>query len=200
MTSRTLLYFPIVHSQLDMGELSESIREVTLQKLGEGAWRRKIDLIGRFWSGIEGTINTLSLSYSQTRVYQDGLPICGKELEIVTELANKGSPNYQLLIRLKEKGAMIMGTECAEMLIEEYNLITKIFESGEVKQSLRIDNMQKTGSDLLLERRDTFIAARVAQTLQEGETGILFLGALHNLDGRLPADMQVLYPINRPLR
>ena len=50
MTSRTLLYIPIVHSQSDMGALSESIRKVTLQKLGERAWKRKVNLIERFWS------------------------------------------------------------------------------------------------------------------------------------------------------
>ena len=199
MTSRTLFYFPIIHTQSDMGALSESIRKVTLQKLGERIWRRKINLIERFWSGIEDILNTLSLSYAQTRVYQDGLPVCGKEMEIVTEIAKKGSPNHQLLVRLMEKGATIMGTESAELLIEEYHLIKKILESGEVKKAIEIEARQKAASDLLLGKRDAFIAARIATTLQAGETGILFLGMLHNVADCLPEDIQVLYPINRPL-
>jgi len=44
MTSRTLIYFPIVHSQTDMGGLSDSVRKVTLQKLGERVWRQKVNL------------------------------------------------------------------------------------------------------------------------------------------------------------
>ena len=199
MTSRTLFYVPIVHSQSDMGSLSDSIRKVTLQKLGERTWRRKNNLIERLWSGIEETLDTLSLAYGQTRVYQDGLPVCGKELDIVTELAKKGSPNHQLLVRLMEKGATIMGTESAELLIEEYHLIKRILESGDVKKALEIEAMQKAASDLLLGKRDEFIAARIATTLQAGETGILFLGLLHNVAGCLPEDIHVLYPLNRPL-
>ena len=199
MTSRTLLYFPIVHSQSDMGSLSDSVRKVTLQKLGERVWRWKINLIEQFWCEIENIIDTLFLSYVQTRVYQDGLPVCGKEIDIVTEIAKKGSPNHQLLLRLMGKGATVMGTESAELLIEEYNLIKRILEAGNVQEAVEIETMQKATSDLLLKKRDTFIAARIAETLQAGETGILFLGMLHNLDGLLPEDINVLYPINRPL-
>ena len=199
MTSRTLFYIPIVHSQSDMGTLSESIKKVTLQKLGERTWREKHNLIERFWSEIETTLDTLSLSYAQTRVYQDGLPVCGKEIEIVTEIAKKGSPNHQLLVRLMKKGATIMGTESAELLIEEYHLIKKILESEDVKKALEIEALQKAASDLLLGKRDVFIAERIATTLREGETGLLFLGLLHDVAGFLPEDIHVHYPINRPL-
>jgi hypothetical protein len=198
MTSRTLLYFPIVHSQLDMGALSESIRKVTLQKLGERVWRRKINLVKRFWSDVENILNKLTLSYAQTRVYQDGLPVCGKELDIVTELAKKGSPNHQILVRLMEKGATVMGTESAELLIEEYHLIKRILETGDVKDAIAIEVRQKAASDLLLKKRDEFIAARIDQTLQAGETGLLFLGLLHNPAVLLPEDIHVHYPLNRP--
>ena len=199
MTSRTLLYFPIVHSQLDMGALSESVRKVTLQKLGERVWRRKVNLVKRFWSDVENILNKLTLSYAQTRVYQDGLPVCGKELDIVAELAKKGSPNHRILVLLMEKGATVMGTESAELLIEEYHLIKKILETGDVKDAIAIEARQKAASDLLLKKRDEFIAARIDQTLQPGETGLLFLGMLHNPAVLLPEDIHVHYPLNRPL-
>ena len=199
MTSRTLLYFPIVHSQLDMGALSESIRKVTLQKLGERVWRQKVNHVKRFWSDVESILNKLTLPYAQTRVYQDGLPICEKEFDIITELAKKESPNHQILARLIEKGATIMGTESAELLIEEYHLIKKILETGDAKDAIAIEARQKSASDLLLKKRDEFIAARIGQTLQTGETGILFLGMLHNPAAFLPTDIKVTYPMNRPL-
>ncbi|MFH1146515.1 MAG: hypothetical protein V1736_02260 [Pseudomonadota bacterium] len=198
MASRTLLYIPIIHSQSDMGVLSESIRKVTLQKLGERVWRRKINLIKQFWSDIECTLETLPLAHDLARIYQDGLPICGKELDIVTELAKKGSPNHQILVRLMEKGATIMGTESAELLIEEYQLIKKILETGDVKEAIAIEARQKAASDLLLKKRDEFIAARIDKTLQPGETGILFLGMLHNVARSLPEDILVNYPMHKP--
>lgn len=199
MNARNLLYFPIVHSQADMGVLSESIRKVTLQKLGERVWRRKINLVKQFWSDTERTLQTLPLAYDHARIYQDGLPICGKELDIVTELAKKGSPNHQILVRLMEKGATVMGTESAELLIEEYHLIKKILETEDVKDAIAIEVRQKAASDRLLKKRDEFIAARIDQTLQPGETGILFLGMLHNIADLLPGDIHVHYPLNRPL-
>ncbi len=45
----------------------------------------------------------------------------------------------------------------------------------------------------LLERRDQFIAKQIDQTLAPGETGLIFLGMLHNLQGRLPADVALLF-------
>ncbi len=199
MTSRTLLYFPIIHTQTDMGALSESIRKVTLQKLGERVWRRKINLVKQFWTDLETILDKLSPDYSQTRLYQDGLPVCGKEKDIVAELAKKGSPNHQLLIRLMEKGATVMGTESAELLIEEYHLIKNILATGNVHDAIAIEARQKVASDLLLGKRDSFIAEKIATTLEPGETGVLFLGMLHNISALLPADMEVSYPMNRPL-
>ena len=43
----------------------------------------------------------------------------------------------------------------------------------------------------LLRQRDDFIAARIAETLEEGETGILFIGAYHDVLSRMPEDIQV---------
>jgi hypothetical protein len=196
MPSRTLLYFPIVHSQSDMGALGESIRRVTLQKLGERVWHRKINLIKQFWSEVEDTLNGLPLSYPNILLYQDGLPVCGKEAEIVAELAQKGSPNHRLLARLMANGAKIVGTESAELLIEEYRLTRNILESGGYAEATQVEARQKSASDLLLDRRDAFIAERIDGTLPEGGTGILFLGVLHDLDGRLPGDIVVLYPMS----
>jgi hypothetical protein len=181
-----------------MGALSESVRKVTLQKLGERVWRRKVNLVKRFWADVENILNKLTLSYAQTRIYQDGLAVCGKELDIVTELAKKGNPNHQILIRLIEKGATVMGTESTELLIEEYHLIKRILETGDVKDARAIEVRQKAASDLLLKKRDEFIAARIDQTLQAGETGVLFLGLLHNPAVLLPADIKVLYPMHKP--
>jgi hypothetical protein len=170
-----------------------------MQKLGERVWRQKVNLVKRFWSDVGDILNKLPLSYAQTRVYQDGLPVCGKELDIVTELAKRGSPNHQILVHLMEKGATVMGTESAELLIEEYHLIKKVLETGDAKDAMAIEVRQKAASDLLLKKRDEFIAARIDQTLLAGETGVLFLGMLHNISAFLPADMEASYPMNRPL-
>ena len=196
---RTLIYFPIIHSQKDMGGLSASVRKVTLQKLGVKEWKRKINLVDQFWTDIENAIQGLTLPDEKIRLYQDGLPICGREAEIVRELAQKGSPNHRLLLRLMEKGAILMGTESSALLIEEYKSVKKILESGDVREAIRIESNQKSVSDALLEKRDAFIAKQIDATLLAGETGIIFLGILHKMEGRLPKDIHVIYPIGRPV-
>lgn len=198
MASRTLIYFPVMHSQSEMGALGQSIMKVTQQRLGREVWDRKVDLVARFWTSVEAIVfNDLALPYAQVRVYQDGLPICDKVAEIVADIAKMGSPNHQLLLRLKEKGATIMGTESAELLVEEYHLAKRILEAKDAREAMQIEARQKASSDLLLERRDAFIAARIDQTLQVGETGLLFLGMLHDPLGRLSADLQVICPLGR---
>lgn len=179
-----------------MGALGKALKKVTQQRLGQRVWRRKVDLVERFWLSVEKIIfKTLSLPYGQTRVYQDGLPVCDKEAEIVAEIARMGSPNHQLLLKLKEKGATVMGTESAELLIEEYKLTKKVLKAEDAKEAVKIEALQQVASDQLLEKRDAFIAARIDATLQAGETGLLFLGMLHKSAALLPADIQVIYPL-----
>ena len=198
MSERTLYHYPIVHSQAEMGAFSETIKKVTLEKLGERVWRRKVALIGELWRGIEEAIDALALDYPRTRVYQDGLPICGKESEIVSDIAGGGSPNHQLLLRLQKRGATIMGTESPELLLEEYALLKKVLEGKDAKEISKAEAAQEAASNLILKKRDAFIADRIGETLQAGETGVLFLGILHDLSGRLPVDIQVQYPFNMP--
>lgn len=196
---RKLLYIPIIHTRADMGALSESVSRVTLRKVGRAAFKRKVNAVDRVWTEIEKTLDHLDLPYKTVRVYQDGLPVCGREAEIVTELANAGSRNHGLLLRLMEGGATIMGTESAELLVEEYELIKKILSAGDPSEAAKIEARQKPLSDTLLKRRDQYIADRINSTLQIGETGILFLGMFHSLSSLIDKDIRVIYPINRPV-
>lgn len=198
-TVRTLIHILIIHTQADMGSLRESVQRVKVQKLGRQVWKRNVNLIEKMWTEIEKAIDGLALPYKRVRVYQDALPVCGREVEIVTELAKAGSRNHQFLLRLKERGAAIMGTESAELLVEEYQLMKQVMASGDPKQAARLEARQKALSDSLLKRRDQYIAARINSTLQVGETGMLLLGMFHSLGKWLDEDIHVIYPIYPPL-
>ena len=195
--SRTLIYIPIIHSQIDLGAFGKSVRRVALEKFGEAAWKRKVNLIEERWKETEKFIKKLSLDYGKVRLYQDGLPVCGREAEIVFELAKAGSWNYRLLFHLMEEGATVLGTESPELLVEEYELMKQILAEGNASQEDKNEPQPKALSGSLLERRDQFIADRINSTLQSGETGILFLGMLHSLEKKLGKDVQVIYPPNQ---
>jgi Na+/phosphate symporter len=195
---RRLVYIPIVHTHADMGALRESVRQVALRKLGKTGWERKLKVIDKMWTQIEQVIDSLALQYEKVRLYQDGLPVCGREIEIVTELAKAGSRNHQILLRLLEKGATIMGTESSELLVEEYELVKQILATGDTSSIVKMTNNQKALSESLLRRRDQYIADRINKTLRAGETGIIFLGLLHALGRWLDKDIQVIYPVGTP--
>jgi len=194
--SRSLIYFPIVHNQADMGAFSKSIRQASLQKLGRSGWKRKLEVIDRFWTEIERAIDRLSLSFNRVRIYQDGLPVSGREVQIVEELARAGSRNYALLLRLIRKGAEVIGTESLELLLEEYESVKKALGQGRTSGARRTE---EASSASLLRRRDKFIAEHINDTLLPGEIGIVFLGMLHSLEPWLDEDIQVTYPMHRPL-
>ena len=191
---RTLIHIGIVHTEADMGTLGESIQRATLQRLSFKAWRRKLRAIDKRWTEIEEIVERLLPPRGKVRLYQDGLPVCGRELEIVEELANQGSRNHRLLLQLIEKGAVIMGTESSDLLLEEYERVKQALVLQNVHRGGCSEILQSGRGDCLLDRRNRFIAYRINTTLCTGETGILFLGMLHSLENLLDKDINVIYP------
>jgi len=194
--SRTLIYFPIVHTQADMGALQESVAQATLEKAGRAGLARKTAAIDKIWTEIEAAIDALALSFDRVRLYQDGLPVCGREAEIVTELAQAGSRNHQLLLRLMAQGAVLMGTESGDLLVQEYQLARQSLTTRPPRAA-GVAAPRRALSEALLQRRDQFMAQRIHETLKSGETGILFLGMLHSLERYLNPDVKVIYPLHR---
>jgi hypothetical protein len=195
--SRRLIYIPIVHTPEDMGALKESVARATMEKMGRAGLNRKSAAVDKIWTDIERVIDSLALSFDRVRLYQDGLPVCGREAKIVMEMARAGSRNHQLLRRLMAQGANLMGTESCDLLIQEYEAAKESL-GGRPPRAAGVAASRRTLSDTLLKRRDQFIAGRINDTLKDGETGILFLGMLHALEGYLHPDIQVIYPFHRP--
>lgn len=198
--ARVLLCIPIVHTPADMGALNEPTQRLKVRKLGRKTWEQNTELVKNFWTEIEQATEGLSLPYERVRLYQDGLPVCGHETEIVTDLAKAGSRNYQLLLKLKAMGAMLMGTESSELLVEEYQLAKQVLAEEMARGSAQQAMQWKSLQDSLLKRRDQFIGRRISETLLCGETGLLFVGMLHSVEPWLDQDIQVHRPIRQALR
>ena len=163
--------------------------------LGRQGLARNAAMVEKMWQEIEGVASRLPVAPGTVRIYQDGLPICRHEQEIVSELAGSGSRNHRLLLELQSRGARVMGTESPELLVEEYQLAKASLDSGVTAAD---DSRQRQLRDTVLEKRDRFIADRINVTLGDGETGILFLGMLHSLAQFLDSDIRVTYPLGLP--
>lgn len=183
-TARRLLWVPIIHTPEDMGKLRSSVRERHVGRSGNAGWEAHVRALGEFWRAVRRRVEGLDVSPSRIRLYQDALPVCGFEEQIVKELAGKGGANHRLLADLMARGAILTGTESPHLLVEEYELNRR-----DLAGTPADDAPERARA--LLEARDRFIADRIAQTLRPGETGLIFLGGAHSLDGRLPDEIPV---------
>ena len=184
---RTLIVIPIIHTEQDMGSLLERIKQDYVTRYGHEKWTEHLKSIDEVWSGIRRMIAALELPCASVRLYQDGLPLCGKEADIVKDVAARGGRNHQLLIELMEQGARLMGTEDPDLLLQEYQFHQDALGGGEQGH----ENQREDQSRKLLSKRDRFMAGRVNATLSAGEIGLLFVGMAHSVEPLLDADILV---------
>jgi hypothetical protein len=189
MTMRRLIHVPIIHTSADLGSLSGLVQAHYAKVCGKTSWSQREDVVKALWTDIEASLDALRLDARKTRIYQDGLPICGFEERIVRELAKAGSSNHQLILKWLDQGAVLMGTEDSQLLMEEYEMQKQHLAHAVGKAPT--PGKQAKHMDRLLEARDRFIAERIAGTLQAGEAGLLFLGALHRLEALQSTDIRV---------
>ena len=188
--TRKLIWIPVVHTEADFGKMSELVRHAYVKRMGQAKWEQHVKDVHEFWAKVQEVIEKLGLTWERVRLYQDGLPNCGREVEIVNTIAKSGSLNHQLLVKLMERGAQITGTESPELLVQEYKLARQLLTPGASPQNEKSAECVERNRRVL-DMRDRYIAERIGQTLKQGETGLIFLGMLHSLKGRLSDDIQV---------
>jgi hypothetical protein len=175
-----LIYVPVMHSSVEMGSAAGAYKAAFVARFGERKWQERCDEFDAIWDKIAAGIDALELNPGKLKLYQDSLPVCGKEVPLIRDLAAQGSHNHRLLATLIGKGATLIGTESPALLLEEYRLLQSAERAPEQAAAL-------------LRERDGFIAKRIDETLSEGETGLLFMGALHQVARLLPPRIQVEY-------
>jgi hypothetical protein len=124
------------------------------------------------------------------RLYQEELPLCGREEDIVRASAGAGSLNFRLLEELIAGGARLEGTEDPLLLCEEYRALRDGGDPPPREDAPSPDLCRQIG---MSKKRASFIARRIDETLQPGETGVLFIGAHHGMEALLPDDVELLY-------
>lgn len=191
--NRQLIHVPILHCPADMGTLREGLEDAYVKQFGRRRWEEHVVLIEKFWESVRTELKTLNLDYHRVDLYQDGLPVCGKELEIVRETATKGSENYGLLMDLVAKGATLMGTEDPKLLLEEYRSLKEGLAAKLCDDRFAKNVNDRARSTELLTKRDAYIGQQIGKTLMPGRTGILFLGMMHKVDSHLPGDILIMH-------
>ena len=104
---RRLTVIPIIHTRADFGSLGS---KVPVDQEYE-------TMATQYWQTVSEYVQKLPGDFSELRIYQDGLP--DSSIEIVTKIVDETqTANYGLLRLLRSKGAHIMGTESAPLLLK----------------------------------------------------------------------------------
>lgn len=191
LSMRRLVYVPIIHTDSELGSLAGGIEERAKKVIGESNWQQHKEVVRRYWQEIadywEGN-NVPGL-----KIFQDGMPADGVVgAAIVKSLADKGSINYKIIAQLLEKGATLIQTEDPEAVKEEYLLAKELAKRKSLLASLWAVLRYRRQKGRLLHVRDTYIARKIKENLADGETGVCFLGAEHQVLAYLPPDIEVI--------
>jgi hypothetical protein len=172
--------------------MGEGLEREGVSRIGRLRWEENRRRIERFWDEVEREVDGLGLDLGRTRIYQDGLPCAGELGErIVKDTAERGSRNYRIVKRLMERGAGIEATESPLLLKQEYDHIKALLDAKTEQERAEAAERYERVKDRLMEERDAFIARSIDSTLRDGETGLLFIGAHHNVLPKLPKDIEV---------
>ena len=187
---RTLLYVPIIHTSADLGSLAGDVTKRGIADLGEDVWKEHQRTVEGLWDAISHYFD--SMNVSGMKIYQDGMVAEGEIGEkIVEEGLNLGSRNYQLVSKLLKRGAILVKTEDFNLVKIERDRLLAITQAKSITQKIIAFIRYKLIKKRLLSKRDNYIAKRIDETLNNGATGIIFIGAYHNIKKRLPKDIQI---------
>ena len=188
---RRLVYVPIIHTDLDLGSLAGGVEERAKPVVGGINWQEHKEVVRLYWQQIANYWEAKNVS--GLKIFQDAMVangVVGKN--IVKSLADKGSINYKIIEQLMEKGAELIKTEDPELLKEEYFLTSELIKRKSILGSLGALFRYRWRKNTLLKARDTYIVKRINESLEEGETGVCFLGAYHQILPNLPKDIEVI--------
>jgi len=189
---RKLLYVPILHSPADHGSIASEVACKGIKLMGQERWKKHLETIGLFWDSIERYFYPIQ-NAGKLKIYQDSLAADGEIAErIVNVAAASGSRNYAIIKWLISKGATIMKTEDISTVKKEVAYVSKLAKSKNLIEKVIAYLKYELSKGNLLKERDRFIAKAINETLKEGETGVLFLGAFHNAVPQLEKDINVI--------
>jgi hypothetical protein len=187
---RTLIFVPIIHTSADLGSVSGQVAERGIAAVGEQTWARHRETVAGFWHSVWEYCD--GIDAAGVKVYQDGMVADGPlGRKIAEDTANAGSLNYQLVLKLLDRGACLIRTEDFRLVKREYDRLIAMTRAKSAASKLIAVARYKLVKAALLRKRDSFIARQIGETLEPAGTGILFIGAIHNVAKWLAADIQI---------
>lgn len=199
-----MLHSPEILAKQDFGDRN-------VQALSEMSGK----VSANFWRIVEDRLQQLPVE--RPRIYVESYHGTSVRFEPGTEPTDKiiDTPEARVIAALlKRVGGTVETTENPKLVEENMQIARELGDAYHAIKDSKDDYEEKTGDPELMiikrvkealgpiliiaarmeevaGKRDAFIAGRIDETLQDGETGILFLGGNHNVESRLPGDIQI---------
>lgn len=146
-----------------------------------------LEKLNRYWDQADSHVASLEDKLGRvSKVYHEFVPVGGEVGAKAIEELNKGS--YRIVKARLEKGAELQPMEDSEVLTE-YMDWGKCLASGLQNQKV-IGRIYESYVDAR-KRRNSQIAKRIDETLQQNEAGVLLLSEGHQV--QFPSDVEVFY-------
>ena len=140
-----------------------------------------------FWSYVEERISALGSRLKKIYLTSVGVPP-RKQLEM---LRITDPQMYEVVLRGVEQGAELVDAENPELVLETISWMQQLQHSLSASESDKA-KLETVGQFLAesMRERDDYLARRIAQTLGDGEVGLLILDDSRNVS--LPGDIRVI--------
>lgn len=208
---KRLIFVPVIHAEGTNVELMDALINTTpeLQDLNS---KRK-----RLWSLIHERVSQLDLDPTKTKLFMDSnteeinpekspflsfSPALGEELrKRIVQTMGYGEGEIDLTSSILARGIPLLKTEEPENVQEAVRLLVAVaLELNGVAQSedeyvekeriLKVGDMLRQLDNLTIQR-DQDIVRNVSEQLDDGETGILVLGAAHRVWDKFGKEIEV---------
>lgn len=189
---RKLVYVPVIHTGSDMGSMRDELGSKTASLLGEEQWKNHVNTVNAYWESIVHYFQNLDYTVKGVKLYQDGMFAEGDAaMKILDAGIEAGSRNSEIVLNLIMRGGILVRTEDYRLVKNEYDRIQSLIKPANSLSLLYNLLRYKISKTSDLQKRDAFIAGRISDTLRVNETGILFIGAYHDIIRLLPKDIEV---------
>ncbi len=188
---KTLLYVPVIHTRADLGSLGVVVAKRGITALGEEAWRRHTETVNLYWKALKDYFDAMDVK--GVKIYQDGMAADGEVAEkMVEQGVRSGSKNYEIVSSMLRRGAVLVKTEDFSLLKKEYDRLLAMSRAAGALRKVLPYLRYRLVKGALLKDRDKYVAKRINETLGYGETGVLFIGAYHDVRPWLGKDIRVV--------
>jgi len=161
-------------------------------------YREKLD---RYWEQVENQVRDLESKLAKiNKIYHELIPVSGDEgIKVIKNLNEK---SHKIAVTRIEAGAQLEATEDSEVLTEFMDW-SRCLATG--LQNVKVFTTVYESYVAAGKKRNEYIARHLDETLQDDDTGVLFMREGHQV--QFPPDIQIFYvappaldEINRWLR